>query len=456
MSLRGKYLELYQQSSFSEAVLVWYSFSATARVLDLSKGALTELLRNRCASVDISAEDAGSYDYLALLDPENFSIETLSSYAKLLKRNGRLLLAYENPFALRYWAGHAAPYTGKPYDTLQKRGDNPAPSKQELTALLRAAGFKGLKWYYPLADHWLTSEIYSETYLPNEFLGHRLVNYIDDDPHRQFDEQPLYRDVIANGAFEFMCGAYLVEARLDEAETACAIDYAAVTSYRTPGKRFATLLKNDGTAWKIPLHDDAYSAVERIYENHRELQRLGVNALECSIDSGCLKMQRLDLPTLFDYWAQQFSRNTFCIADVIAIYDRIRNDIHKAAQTGTCYWELVPANCFYNVATDELTYFDQEYCAKGIDPDVAFTRAVLGLKYSFAFAKDPRIQQLCEELLSKYQLRERGMLSEYGKLDTYSEVFGESHRLLKQYTEDAVLQLSLRTQSKEQAVTDSE
>lgn len=425
MALKGKFLELYKQSSFKEAVLAWYPFSDCARVLDLSYGILTDLLRRRCATVDTSTTKNLAYDYLVVLDPKSLDVQTLAFYRSLLTNGGRLLLAYENPGALKFLSRQT------------KDNESSLPGKNELATQLLAAGFGGIKWYYPLTDHWFTSEVYSDTYLPNQFFNHRLVSYIDDDPSRRFDERTLYKDIVAQRTFELKCGAYLVEARLSTAVPACDIDYAAVTSYRAPSKRFATLLKNDGTVWKIPLHKDAKDTVEHIYNNHQELRRLGVNALDCSIERSCLKMPRLELPTLFDYWAEQVEQDKLDSSKVIAIYDKIRADIHNADQSGKCYWELVPANCFYDEASNELTYFDQEYYSQDVDPDVALTRAVLGLKYSFAYAQDPCIKELFNALLARYQLNERGMLAAYGKLDTYSEVFGDDHRLLKQYSDEA-------------------
>jgi hypothetical protein len=444
MGLTGKLREFYLTSAMREAVLAWYPFARGSRILDLSGGILTNLLRKSGGVVDTDGEQDKrheSYDYLVVLDPPDFGAPTLERYRAALGPQGRLLLAYENPYALRFWAGHTAPGTGKPYDTLFCRGDNPLPSKSELAARLEKAGFSALRWYYPLTDHWLTSEVYSEDYLPNEFFNQRFLPYIDDDPGLRFDERELYREVVRGGAFEFMCGAYLVEARICESDAPCSVDYAALTAYREPGKRFATTLSSDGKARKIPLHEQGKETVRLIAAHHANLRALGVNALECEIEDDALVMPRLELPTLYDYWATQLAQGALDEHEVTRIFDRMRDDIYRAAAEGTCYWELVPANCFYDEASDELIYFDQEYCSPDVSPDIAVARAVSALRYSAVFASDPDVQALYARLLERYQLQEgRDMIGELSVLDTYTEVFGAEHRLLQTLNrENAVL-----------------
>jgi hypothetical protein len=442
MALTGKLLDFYNSSAMREAVLCWYPFARGSKVLDMSGGVLSDLLRRLGCEVETELGQGTGYDYIVVLDPPDFGVAALEQYHAALGPHGRLLLAYENPHALRFWAGHTAPNTGRPYDTLFSRGDKPLPTKAELAARLEKTGFPALRWYYPLTDHWLTSEVYSESYLPNEFFNQRFLPYIDNDPGLRFDERGLYREVVRGGAFAFMCGAYLVEARACEDDEPCPIDYAAVTAYREPQKRFATILSSDGKAYKLPLHKQGEATVRRIAANHAALRTLGINALECVVEDDAhemprLVMPRLELPTLYDYWAQQLTLGVLTSSEVIRIFDRIRDDIYQAATDGTCYWELVPANCFYSEANDELIYFDQEYCSPDVSPDIAVARAVSALRYSTVFASEPGIQELYAFLLDRYGLqKDCDMIKELFALDTYTEVFGPEHRLLQTYNNE--------------------
>jgi hypothetical protein len=441
MALTGDLLELYETTAIREGVLCWYPFVRNSKTLDCSQGILTDLLKRKTSEVHSASstqlEGLTAYDYIVVLDPNNITTKALCEYRELLNSHGRLLLAYENPFALRYWAGHSAPNTGKPYDTLFGNGDDPLPSKVQLTLKLTQAGFSGLKWYYPLTDHWITTEVYSDSYLPNEFLNQRFESYLDNDSNRRLDERGLYQTIVREGAFEFMCGAYLVEARVCENDEPCSVDYVAVTAYREPAKRFATMLCNTGKAYKIPLHEDGLESVKCIASNHAELRALGVNALDCEIEDTFLVMPRIELPTLLDFWAEQLKEGELQTEEVVKLFDRIRNDIYTAAKTGRCYWELVPANCFYDEKNGELSYFDQEYCTQGWDPDIALARAVSGLRYSPTFASIPTMQNLYQELLVRYKLQEeRDMIVELAKAGTYREVFGDIHHQLQIITKN--------------------
>lgn len=433
--------DFYRSTPMREGILCWYPFESDARVLDASGGVLGELIERRCGLVvDLDVAGGGEYDYVAVLDPVDFSVEALAAFRARLKPDGRLLLAYENPFALRYWAGKAAPNTALPYDTLFGLGESPLPSRQEMRTRLTRAGFAGQKWYYPLTDHWFAREIYSESYLPNEYLNQRFIPYMADDECLRFDERGLYREVIRGGAFEFMCGAYLVEARRDAASLPCSVDYAAVTAYREPSKRFATIVRNDGIVHKSPLHPDGLESIRRIHRNHEDLAALGVDVVETRVVDGSLVMPRLNLPTLWDYWADKLSRGVFDEGEMIRHFDRIRESILRASANGRCYWELVPANCFYDAKTDRLRFFDQEYYYDGASPDVAVARAIGAINYSSSvFRNDPRSERWLNILLDRYGLAEqRDALFSTVVPKTDIEVFGHGADALAVETERAV------------------
>ncbi len=430
MTLRDVLQNVDFASSMREGVLCWYPFSSGASALDLSGGALHNVLNHRCELVG-NPENAGvaSYDYIVVIDPVDFSADALRVFRDRLNPRGRLLLAYENPFALRFWAGKKSPSTGQMYDTLFGRGDAPLPSKAELRNRLDIAGFGGQKWYYPLTDHWLAMEVYSENFLPNEYLNQRFSPYIADDGCLQFDERGLYREVIRGGAFEFLCGAYLVEARVCGGDAPCPVDYAAVTAYREPAKRFATTVRNDGLVHKIPLHPDGAASVRRIHGNHEELARLGVDVVPTRIEGDSLVMPRLKLPTLWDYWARRHSRGVFDENEVIRHLDRIRDAIYGASANGNCYWELVPANCFYDEESDRLIFFDQEYCWENASPDIALARAILSFDFSPAFRNEPRFGEMPEFFKKRYGLSKKwDILVKLAGSKTFNEVFGREYR----------------------------
>jgi len=427
--------ELYKTSLLREGILNWYPFDKNAAVLEKSGGALTDLLTRRCANLTSFADTyTGEYtfDYVVVLDPptqpDGTTLELLKQFYAYLNPCGRLLMAFENPYSLRYFSGKRNQRTGMPFQFLF------GESKKDVANKLRQVGFKAQKWYYPVGDHWFCNDIYSEAYLPNEFFNMREPPYIEDDCTKLFDEYWIWKEAIRNGAFEFLCNAYLVEACVNENDEPCGIDFAAVTSNRATDKRFATALWNNGKAVKTPLHRDGEKSVKRIYDIHNELAALGVNVLPLEIKDGALVMERLDLPTLWDFWGRKLSAGKLTIDVLIRHYDKIRSQIYKSTAGGKCFIELVPANCFYNEDTDELTFFDQEFCWDKGEADIVLVRALYALIYSGQFARHPSINEWLSTLKERYGLTERfDKLAEIADKAACSEVFNiEERDILRQ------------------------
>lgn len=89
-------------------MLSWYSFEPDASVLDLSGGALNDMLKSRCKTVETHSHRDNpdkKFDYIVVTDLRNFDVNTLKYFRAKLNPHGRLLVAYENPYALRYFSG---------------------------------------------------------------------------------------------------------------------------------------------------------------------------------------------------------------------------------------------------------------------------------------------------------------------------------------------------------------
>jgi hypothetical protein len=157
-------------------------------------------------------------------------------------------------------------------------------------------------------------------------------------------------------------------------------------------------------------------------------------------------MPRLYLPTLWDYWVQKLLDGTFDESEMFKQFDRIRDDINTASATGKCFWEFIPANCFYDEVKDELIYFDQEYYWEGESPDIAVARAVLALSYSQAFTSDPRTRGWRAKLKTRYGIADNWEeLFQLADIKTREEVFGDGEKALEAMTLLAVDTINERT-----------
>ena len=111
-------------------------------------------------------EYAGKYTHTK--DPFTDFLLQAKSY---LKKDGTLIIAIENKFGLKYWAGCKEDHTGIYFDSIEnypKYSGVRTFGKYEITKLLENTGFKKLDFFYPLPDYKLPTEIYSDNYQPTQ------------------------------------------------------------------------------------------------------------------------------------------------------------------------------------------------------------------------------------------------------------------------------------------------
>jgi len=417
--------DFYRTSPMREGILNWYPFDEKASVLESSGGALTDFLRSHCTIAETFNGDykgESKFDYIVVIDPGEITSGLLKKYHSLLNEHGCLLMAFENSYGLQYFAGKRNLYTGLPYNF--QNGVN----KAEVENSLKLAGFAGQKWYYPFTNHYLTQEIYSDNFMPNEFLNHRGQAFIEDDYTKGFDERVLWKEIIRGGAFPFLCNSYLVEARVCADDKECNVDFAAITAYRESSKAFITTVHSDGTAKKRAVFDEGKVCLKSLDAIHKELEVLGVNVLPVNLEGDSLIMKRLNLPTIWDYWSRKLIEGRLEERELFSHYDRIYEEIKKSSVQGRIYWELVPANCFYDADKDELIFFDQEFFWEGFNPDVVIVRAIYALILSVEFHQDPRINEWIDKLKKRYGLTNKwDELSKIAFNKTHEYVFNTVH-----------------------------
>ena len=140
----------------------------------------------------------------------------LNNIKKYLKPNGKLILAIENKFGLKYWAGAREDHTGRCFDSIEGYPHDKSVQtfgKLELTNLLNCVGFTNLEYYYPMPDYKIPSTIYSDHYLPDTTTHFDLYSpNFDQDRYRLFNENLVYGSIVKNNMFGFFANSFLVMA----------------------------------------------------------------------------------------------------------------------------------------------------------------------------------------------------------------------------------------------------
>lgn len=245
---------LYHFSPIRQNVLNWYPFNENSEILEIGAGcgAITgalcesganvtciELSKRRslinayrhkdCENLEIIVGNfldvnlTKKFDYITVIGVLEYSplymnksenpfvcfLEKLKGY---LKKNGTMMIAIENKFGLKYWAGAREDHTGKVFDGIEgypNSQDVRTFSHDELDNLLKSVGAT-TKFYYPYPDYKLPLNMYSDEYLPKKGELSDNKNNFDHDRIYLFDEQKVYDEIIKENMFPFFSNSFLL------------------------------------------------------------------------------------------------------------------------------------------------------------------------------------------------------------------------------------------------------
>lgn len=154
----------------------------------------------------------GVFEYAASYIDAKEPYETfLSTLLGHLKEGGRLIIAIENKYGLKYWAGCREDHLGSFYSGIEGyHADSKVKtfSVDKLRKLAKKAGCR-VKEFYPFPDYKLPVTIFSEDRLPlkGELAG-KAPNF-DNDRFVAFDEGAAFDEIIDEGTFRFFSNSFL-------------------------------------------------------------------------------------------------------------------------------------------------------------------------------------------------------------------------------------------------------
>lgn len=247
---------LYHLSHIRGNILSWYPIQKSDKVLEIGAGcgAITGELAKKSKSVDcielskkrslvnawrnreynnitihvgnfqdIEKNITEKYDVITLIGVFEYArsyIQDEFPFDKFLcmiknhlSENGKVMIAIENKFGLKYFAGCKEDHLSTYYSGLegyQKEDGVCTFSKDELEKMGQACGFSDITFYYPYPDYKLPMAIYSDEYLPKPGeLTNNFRNF-DNDRMVSFNESKVYDEIIKDGKFPFFSNSFLV------------------------------------------------------------------------------------------------------------------------------------------------------------------------------------------------------------------------------------------------------
>ena len=215
---------LYHLSPLRENIVDWIPMKKSDRVLEVGSGcgAITGALSRKAGSVtcvdlskkrslinayrhsecenvtihvgnfkDIEPDLPRDFDYICLIGvfeygqsyiggetPFHDFLKTLMSH---LAKSGRIVIAIENKYGLKYFAGCKEDHLGTWFSGIENYADGGGVrtfSRRGLEKIFKSCGVKESNFYYPYPDYKFMTTLYSDAYLPGKGeLSNNLRNF---------------------------------------------------------------------------------------------------------------------------------------------------------------------------------------------------------------------------------------------------------------------------------------
>ena len=156
----------------------------------------------------------GVFEYgAAFISTDTPYVDWLKMCKKHLSENGKIVIAIENKYGLKYFAGSKEDHTGRYFEGIEgyRNSSNVRTfGKDELTNLIHEAGFERITYYYPYPDYKFPLKLFSDDFLPNPMeLSMNNLNF-DNERIQLFDETMAFQEIVKDNLFPFFSNSFLV------------------------------------------------------------------------------------------------------------------------------------------------------------------------------------------------------------------------------------------------------
>lgn len=238
---------LYHLSPLRENIVEWIPMDKSAKVLEVGSGcgAITGALARKAGSVtcvdlsrkrslinahrhsgcdnvtihvgnfkDIEPELPKDFDYICLIGVFEYGQSYISGetpfedFLKILMphltEGGRIVIAIENKYGLKYFAGCKEDHLGTWFSGIENYADGGGVrtfSRNGLEKIFRSCGVEEAHFYYPYPDYKFMTTLYSDDWLPGKGeLSNNLRNF-DRDRMLLFNEKNAFDGIVEDGLF---------------------------------------------------------------------------------------------------------------------------------------------------------------------------------------------------------------------------------------------------------------
>ena len=283
---------LYHFSAQRGNIVEWIPIPKDAKVLEVGSGcgAITGTLASKAGSVtcvelskrrslinayrnsdrdnvnihvgnfrDIEPELPNDFDFIFLIgvfeygqsyiDGDSPFEDFLKILLPHLKKDGRIVIAIENKYGLKYFAGCKEDHLGTYFSNIENYVDGGGVrtfSRKGLEKIFEKCDVKESHFYYPYPDYKFMVSLYSDKYQPRKGeLCNNLRNF-DNDRMVLFDEKNAFDGLIKDGLFPVFSNSYLVVIGPD-----LPVEYVKYSNDRAPGYSIKTQITRDDEGKRI-------------------------------------------------------------------------------------------------------------------------------------------------------------------------------------------------------------
>lgn len=454
---------LYHLSRLRENIVSWIPVGKTDKALEVGSGcgAITGALSAKAGSVtcvelskkrslinayrhlncenvtiklgnfqEIEPELACDYDYIFLIGVFEYAQSYIGgekpfeTFMEIMKKHlaphGRLVIAIENRFGLKYWAGCREDHLGTYFNGIEGYpggGGVRTFTRGGLEKICRANGITDYSFYYPYPDYKFMTCVYSDERLPKAGeLSDNMRNF-DRDRLLLFDEKNVFDSLIEEGLFPQFSNSYVLVTG-----EPLPVTYARFSNDRAPEFAIRTEIRKAETAdghngkeargaaemevRKIPLTEGARAHVKKLEETYHRLEKLyegsGLSINRCRLDGDEAVFEYLPgrtLEELLDGCLEREDTEAFR-----RLFERYCGYVRYPQNALVCDYDLIFSNLI--VQDDAWHLIDYEWIAEGrIPPQELILRAL----YCYGIGGEKR-KRMCLALI-------RELMAESGETD---------------------------------------
>ena len=475
----------------SPNILNWYPFEENQKVLEIADETekLTEMLRKKCNIVK-SIKQLSELDYIE----EKFDIVTLigiNEYQKIdleklviklekiLNPNGKILMAVDNKFGLRFWAGNPEKILNQKFTSLIGYNNEALKTetytKKYIENILKGIGYN-TRFYYPLPDYKLPNVIFTDEQLPEYNSIDKYNPYFLEKSDILFNEIDVFREILKTNKdiFTFFANSFLVEITKGEGNK----KYKYISFNNMRKKQYQLITKiSDTYVEKQEVDEKATEHYENIKKNIKYLQENGIKTVDY-VEGKKIKSKYIEQKYLLNniltekleqgkitefeeiinsyikeitiepYKETEYEKTVFGKYK-IEIKDKSIIESMNFVKNGL--WDMTFKNCFW--IENQFYFFDQEWNELNLPVEYILYRSIL---YTISLRRFISIEELFEKYnLKKYLLifeQLDSKIQEQIRDNVVWEFYSENHNFNIDDTKKEMDNMKLRSELQKQEI----